>query len=52
MRPAVVKKINSASIKKAGFEHLARGKLFIGEGFNLIRKDDLAKNCFLHLLIE
>jgi hypothetical protein len=33
-----------------GFEHLANGKLFLGGGFNLIKKDDLAKNCFLHLL--
>jgi len=33
-----------------GFKHLANRKLFIGGSFNLIKKDDLANNCFLHLL--
>ncbi len=50
VKPAVVKKINSASIKRIVFEFSAHGKLFIGGGFNLIKKDDLVKNCFLVLV--
>ena len=39
MKTAVVKKINSASIKEMDFEHLIHGKLFIGGNFNFVKKD-------------
>jgi len=38
-------------VKKIGFEHFAKGTLFVDRGFNLIRKK-LLRIIVLYLLVE